>query len=445
MQRIMHHVGLGAVTRHGAVMAMLPALLAAGCAEDSHEAEPTVLRVVSYPWIPDSGEDQFAALTAFIEQDFESRYPDIDLQLRPVIDSFGVYELEAEDGGPGALINWLTNQPVSSEQHGADDGYHLVEIDTLILGDLTERQLISSWTDIDTSDWHESGRLAVTMGDALYGAPRLLCSHFAISRELSVTAAATVQELMTALDALPPDRRALSGNFAGSWNSPALYIDAWHDTYPDAPVAEVFGPDPGLTALDEDVMVDLAALTERCSFNDANPCIDGTYDDYTDPNRAAVEFARGEAHATFGYSERLHYIIKESQARGVGVDDLDISLLPLGAGNEPILFADAFVMRKDCDAACRAAATTFVQYMNAPETHEAIMLSRDSGAGLVPRYVIPASTRALTDTELASDPFYAAIRDAIQGGVAFPNQGFYARKGEVDCALRASWGLGQCP
>lgn len=423
-------------------LVLASALAALGCG--GSEDDRTVLRVVSYPWIPDAGDDGFVRLTRFLEEDFESRFPDIDLQLRPVGDSFGVYELEADDGGPGKLVQWLTNEPVSSATHGDTDGYHLVEVDTLLLGDIHERQLIAEWADIDTGDWHDAGRDAVTIDGQILGVPRLLCGHFIMSRDPSLTSAATVDELIAGLDALGADKQKLSGNFLGSWNSAALYVDAWVDTYPQAPIAEVFAEQSGMIALDEGVMQDLEDLGETCSFSGENWCMDGTYYNDPDPNRAASELGRGEVHATFGYSERLHYIVKEGQQAGVPVDDITIASMPMGMGSRPVLFADAFVMRKGCDGACQEAALAFVHYMNDAETQEAIMLSRDSGEDLVPRYLLPATKSALTDTELASDPFYIAIREQIEGGKAYPNQGFYTSKDPVRCELLRFWGVGEC-
>lgn len=442
MQREPESVGFRAITRSGAlgVSLILSALAVSGCAD----TDRTVLRVVTYPWIPDAGEDELEGLTRFLEQDFEDKFPDIDLQLRPIIDSFGVYEIEADDGGPGTLVEWLTNEPVSSEQHGDQDGYHLVEVDTLVLGELVDRQLIATWPEIETEDWHDAGHAAVSIDAQIYGVPRMLCGHFIISREPAVTSASSVVELITELDALGTDTRKLSGSFLGSWNFPALYVDAWRDSYPDAPIAQAFGPEPGSVALDEAVMQDMKDLSERCSFAGENWCLDGTYDDYTDPARAAHELARGEAHALLGYSERLHHIVAESRRSGIDVGDLTIASIPMGDASHPILFADAFVMRQDCDQACRDAAMAFVHYMNAPETQEAIMLSRDSGEGLVPRYLLPATKSAMTDTALADDPFYVSLQEQIETGHAYPNQGFYPVKDAAECELLSFWDLEGC-
>ena len=411
---------------------------------DSGEDERTVLRVVTYPWIPDAGGDGFAALTRFIEEDFEDKFPDIDLQLRPIADSFGVYDLDADDGGAGPLTRWLTNEPTSSPTHGDNDGYHLVEIDTLLLGDIHERGLIAEWSDIDDGDWHEAAKQAVDIDGSILGVPRFLCGHFIMSREPAITAANNVDELLSALDSLDGDTRRLSGNFLGSWNSAALYIDAWIDTYPESAPIQAFGAQSGTLDLDPEVLADLDALSLRCDMDGQNWCLDGTYDDYSDPDRAAKEFGRGLAASTFGYSERLHYIIKESQGAGLSIDDIGISSVPMGDGSKPILFADAFVMRRDCDEVCRDAAMTFVHYMNDPETHEAIMLSRDSGEDLIPRYLIPATLSALSDSDLADDPFYAAIREQIRDGRAFPNRDFYSNKDAVECELLEVWGVDTC-
>lgn len=427
-----------------AAFATITALGTALGACDGNAGERTVLRVISYPWIPDAGDDGFQRLTAHLEADFESRFPDIDLQLRPIADSFGVYEVEDDTGGPGQLVRWLTDDIIASDDHQVESGYHLVEIDTLMLDQLDTRGIIRAWPAVDTSDWHPAGQQAATIDGRLLGVPRLLCGHFVISRDPDVLAATTVDELITALQALPGDRRRLAGDFLGSWDATALYLDAWQDTYPDAPLSDAFGPD-GMLALDQGVLDGMKALAQECDFADANPCIDGTYDNWMDPDRAAREFGRGEAHALMGYTERLHYVLRASQEQDIDTDDLGITSIPMGSGSKPVLFADVYVMRADCDARCQEAAIAFVSYMNAPETQEYVMMSRDAGDGSIPRYLIPATRSALTDTVLAEDPFYIFIREAIEGDIpAFPNQGFYAVKDQASCVIEESLGAAAC-
>ncbi|HZH78527.1 MAG TPA: hypothetical protein VEY88_21040, partial [Archangium sp.] len=55
-----------------------------GCdTPDPVDPVKTTLRVPLYPFIPDAAGDQFKAMNARIEQEFEAAHPDIDLVLNP--------------------------------------------------------------------------------------------------------------------------------------------------------------------------------------------------------------------------------------------------------------------------------------------------------------------------------------------------------------------------
>ena len=109
------------------------------------------------------------------------------------------------------------------------------------------------------------------------------------------------------------------------------------------------------------------------------------------------------------------------------------------------MFADAYVMRVDCDASCREAASKFTAFMNDPEIQEYVLASKDAGADGIPRYLLPATHSAFTDTELADDPLYASLYDMISNGRAYPNRNFYKVKDAASCSIWSALGAEPCP
>ena len=111
-------------------------------------------------------------------------------------------------------------------------------------------------------------------------------------------------------------------------------------------------------------------------------------------------FAAGKTAAMFGYSERL-FLIRRSAPQ----DHFHFSSAPIGNGNHPLLFTDAFVLRKDCDQRCEAAARAFAEYMNSARTHEWILMSSDAAKPTAPRYLLPATLSAFKAAEVRRDPY----------------------------------------
>ncbi|BAY46336.1 thiaminase-1 [Scytonema sp. HK-05] len=365
-----------------------------------------ILRVALYPYIPDAANDKYRELLQRIETEFEGKNPDIDLVLKPIKDD-GFYELDT-------LKTWLTESP-------SNNGYHLVEIDTLLLGDLVELNLIQAWNAPSTqSDWHPAGKRGVTLNNQVYGIPHWLCGNFIFSRDKSVVKAKSITELLPALDQVNPKTPNVAGNLTG-WDLPTLYLDAWADTYGLDEIASAIST----SNPDKVVMQSFNKFSKECVTNGKNPCLDGTYND---ANLSAKNFADGKVDTFFGYSERLNFILKE----GVNTKDVKISSIPLGQRKNPILFVDAFVLRNDCNKACQEAAAKFVAYMNAPQTHEWILMSQDAGNQAIPRYLIPATLSAFQTPEVRQNSYYRVIESETKKGLPYPNSGFTKIREEME-------------
>jgi thiamine pyridinylase len=262
------------------------------------------------------------------------------------------------------------------------------------------------------SDWHPAGTEGVNVGGKVYGVPHWLCGHFIFTRDKKVAKAKTVSTLLEALDSANPAVTNVAGVLTGSWNMPALYLDAWADTYGPKNVGSAVS-----TNLDAAVMKSFKQFSRQCETGGKNPCLNGTFGG--NPDQSAKEFAAGRADAFFGYSERLNFILRQ----GAGGAPVRVASAPLGEGKRPLLFVDAFVMRGDCDAGCREAAAKFAAYMNRPQTHEWILTSQDAGASAVPRYLLPATHSAFKAPLVRRDAYFKTLRKEIKDGAPYPASG----------------------
>ena len=358
----------------------------------------TTLKVALFPYIPDSAQDQYQTLLTRIEREFETENPNIDLVLKPLNpDEEGFYDLET-------LKQWLSNSTNKN-------GYHIVEIDTLLLGDLVKANVAKTWNNPENiQDWYPVGLKAVTINRNIYGIPHLLCGHFIFSRNEEVAKSKSVDQLLTILNSITPDIPNVAGDLTGSWNLPALYLDTWADTYGIKEINSALSPQ-----LNPVVMTSFQKFAKDCQVGENNPC----FDKYSDIDTGAEAFINNQVDTFFGYSERLNYILKNSSNQ-----DIQIGSLPLAENSNPILFVDALVLRKDCDDTCQNAANKFAAYLDNPQTQEWILSSKDAGENTTPRYLIPATYSAFQTTSLRQNRYYQILAQVVNNAASYPNSGF---------------------
>jgi thiamine pyridinylase len=362
------------------------------------------LKVALFPWIPDAANDDFESIRKRLEERFEQQNPTIDLTLRLEEYDDSYYE-------PAKLAGWLASKQ-----------YDLVEIDTVILGDLVAAEVVEPWSSQNASDFFPAAVQASVVRDEdgkeeWWGVPHLLCGYFLVSKSSEVDGATTLAELTSAIGKLG---KPVLGNFDSSWDLPSLYLDSRVDNGLDpAEVAKAIKP-----PLHEGSAESLRSFASLCEAEGSNHCTDGTYsDNWDDPVK---KFVSGEASAFWGYSERLHLTVQELRKARLSEDDLHVNTVPLGGKATPLLFTDAFVRRAGCaqDAACDQAVEAFIRYINSEEAVAEVLLSRDAEAmGLVPvpRYLLPAKRSAFEIDGIKEDRLYGELKPFAEGGFALPN------------------------
>lgn len=372
----------------------------------------TALRVALFPYIPDAAGDGYRGLLAWIDSAFEARAQWVDLQLRPLNPDDDFYNLDT-------LGAWLGGGPGT---------YDVVEVDAVLLGDLVRRSLVQTWSRLDTADWHPAARFAASVGGSYYGIPHWLCSYFLFTRQAPVHGASSVEGLLRALGrADTVGRRPLVGNFHGSWETPAYYLDAFGETRGWRAVPSALTP-----ILDTTVLFPLLRTFRFCGVGAANPCLSGGYE--ADPAAARI-LARDSAVALIGYSERMFYV---QHFAPPGLSPVLLSAAPVGNSSAALLFVDVLARNARCGGYCAQASELFAAFLNDPGTVASIVLSADAGPGAVPRYLLPATVSAYQSPRLRSDPYYPTLWRAIQHSGPLPNAGLPAlRKAMRDSIVAA--------
>jgi thiamine pyridinylase len=359
----------------------------------------TRLRVVLFPYIPDAGSDGFANLLQFLEKSFETRYPEIDLELR-LNNEDEIYDIPS------------VRKLFSGDQ--VSEPYDLIEIDTVILGDLVANGLVSPWDRLPTKrNFFDVGIRAVTVNGVTYGVPHLLCGHYIFTRTPLKTGGRSIDGMVNHFVREFNRMPVVVGNLSGSWNMPSLYLDAWADTYSGSTAL-------GLrSSLDPSTINNFRKIAELCEDEGENPCINGSYSG-TNEIKAVEIFVKGMADGLVGYSERLHYILKG----GMASEQVQMRSLPLGNGNSPVMFVDALVLRMGASDQITAAARAFADFLVSPEIQEYLVMSRDSKADRIPRYLIPATKDVFAKQSLVMDRFYRDLARDATIARPFPNTGF---------------------
>jgi thiamine pyridinylase len=384
-------------------------LIVSGCAVKTSAAEPpTTLRVALFPYIPDAAGDQFAALRQRLKKEFEADHPTVQLTVDPINTQSEVFYDLTE----------LEKLLSPSAQPAAD----LVEIDTLFLGELIADDKIEKWDALPRpEDWHPAAVAAVTVNGDCYGTPHWLCSFFVYSHIPEMSDVHTSDDLVRLLDTKGVCATHLTGNFAGSFTLPAIYLDAFAETHGAASAAT------GLARpADKDVAAKLKAVVAEGAHGGVNPCIDGTLKDDKDITAVVPDFAHGKYDCFFGYSERLQHILSDNPAAAPWT----IIPAPLGQGGSPLLYVDALVMRKGLTAAQAKAAKDFAEYLNRPATQEWVLLSQD-GQNAMPRYLLPATKSAFQSPGIRANRYFATFEASIANGRAMPTSGYLERKDDL--------------
>jgi len=354
------------------------------------------LRVVLYPFVPDK-----VGLFWQVEQSFERRHPEIDLQIVDLSDNY--YDTDA----PNAVTN--TDADV-------------VEVDSVFMQDLIDGRRIQP---LPSGLRRSAGPMlrvaedAVTSGSSWYGVPHWLCTNFLFSwppEPLNV--AATLDDVVRAIGVRHAAGEGLLIDLKGRSTLGELYLDALLDKYKTLSAARPF---VAVATRDQQVVDDLKTVRQLC---DSDLCRDGDYHDKV--GFYARLFARGQGRALVGYSERLYYVADEAltcrKGECLGLDHIAMVPLPLSSrGSQPFAWVDSFTVSSRCTKQCLRDAESFIQYVT---SIDAVRAQLTPGWGEAPRYLMPALADLYTDAQLLkSAPLYPKLYPAVQHAIAVREAG----------------------
>ncbi len=369
------------------------------------------LRVILFPYIPDSAGDHYAALIRYLQDSFHTQHPGVNLQV--VIDP----NMDLYDYAPtGQLSKLLGDGP---------DAAQVVEIDTMLMGTLVDNHWVQPIqmpnTHVFPTAWE-----AATVAGVTYGAPTYLCSNVVYAFASTITQATNATNLMAAVTAINPQATALVGNYNGSWTLPSFYVDAWADTHGPAGMATAYD-----LPLDPQTMSFFPSVVNGCTAGGKNPCLDGTYKDNTQPETL---FASHAANAFIGYTERLFYIRTMNPSAPLPSIVSD----PIGGSSHPTVFVDSLVFNPHCTGSCLANAQDLATYLSSVPVRNAIAFSQDAPTGALPRYLLQASQDFYRAPPADDDPMYKAYLPIVQAAQAFPSAHFPQSRKALQDALKAA-------
>lgn len=365
---------------------------------------------VLFPYIPDSGNDQFASLIATLENWFETANPEIDLVITidPNMDLYNFNTLATLLGTGQGSVN-------------------MVEVDTILFGDLVSRQMVQALPfGVGDLGLLPNALTAAQVNSTYYGVPTYLCGNYIYSWDSGISKVNSGQGLIDFLSQHPnPKATALIGNFKGSWTLPALYVDAWADTHTNNPsqVAQSYN-----LPLDQATMNIFSPVVNLCGPQ-GGQCLAGAYRDNT---LAETLFAQNQANGFVGYSERLFYIL---QARGGDITLPSVISAPLGVSSNPVMFVDALVLNRACTSQCATDAATFSRFMSSLQVRTLIAFSNDVSPKTFPRYLLQALASFYTSPPGSQNLIYQQLYPFVQTAQAFPNNGFPEAKDPLNAAL----------
>ncbi|UJR18250.1 hypothetical protein I4U23_005153 [Adineta vaga] len=385
--------------------------------------DETILKVAPFPYIPDPYNGNNAHLLQFIRDEFKKVYPKIRLNFHQMNTNDDFYDLTF-------LSNLL--QPNES-------GYDVVEIDTLVLGDLVDIGLVSpqvnyTYPSTETYDWHPAAYSAVQVNQATYAYPHIMCAFFLFTHGdvTNMNPIHTLEELekyVNKTGAGQPFR--LVGNLDSSWTMTALWMDSHRDQSMLTSRAEAEALH-GYEYLSFKPMKKFARLCDL--FWRTNPCLDGTFK--KDVELPAELFGNKHSPAMFGYSERLFYILKY----GLLSNPQEIKIQPIPFGDstyKPSFFNDAYVFRRNLSPEKLTAAQAFVKFMASPRMQAAVVANEDFSTTKPYRYLLPMARSTYFEPVIRQDRFYASyFHDPSARGTSYPNTGVLKTRQQLVNAIK---------
>lgn len=296
-------------------------------------------------------------------------------------------------------------QLISKHLADSDDAYDVMEVDTVMLGQLAKsgnlQALLEEYfevtRDVFASSAVESVSYAPHLKSHLYGVPTLQCAKFLMeladvdhSPEDSLLKDwISFDQLKEALDQEEESghRILLVGDFRGRWGLPTLYLDAYVSRHGNGSLLEgIDGPLDDLKLIEE-----LKEFTDYGRLEDgSNPGTDGKF--HEDHELFIREVADSKHILMYAYSENMGEALQRAAERNKHKSTLHI-ISPPFQSNNLLTYTDAAVVNKYKFADPKRAADVikFVEFYTSLPFRTSFAFGQDLPPSvLYPRYVLPA-------------------------------------------------------
>ena len=420
------------------ILAVVVQVHASHCRDNLPCTTSEQLRVSIFPYIPDLAGDNLIGLTRLIADEFEKEHG-VSVHVEATADPYDLNKLKDVYLADG------------------EDAYDVMEVDTVLLGELVKsgylQPLEDHFTvteDIFASSAVRSVNFLWNQTEHLYGVPTLQCANFLMElagenyspKRPVLEEWKRFDQLTKALDRA--ERRSghrilLAGDFRGSWGLPMFYLDAYVDKHGNESVYDGIEGKVDDPKLIEGMkkFIDYGELP-----NGKNPGIDGEFHEH--PDRLIKEVIDSQHILMYAYSEKLGEALQKAAESKEHKHALRIISPPLDKSNNLLTYTDAAVVNKFkfADPQRAALIEKFVEFYTSLPIRTSLAFGRDLPPSvLYPRYVLPARTAFFTETGAAEDEYYQQFHAALEHSTPAPNHEIYGKRKALQAQLKEALGI----
>ena len=397
------------------------------------------LRVAIFPYIPDLAGDKLAGLKQFIVDEFKKVSGEL---------------IEVETDADPYDLNKLNSTYLTNDR----DAYDVMEVDTILLGELVKTGRLQNLEDhfmvtedVFTPSAVHSVRYSPHLKSHLYGVPTLNCASFLMEladedytpQKPLLKDWTSFDQLKEALDQAEGSghRVLLAGDFRGSWGLPMFYLDAYIDKHGKGSLYE--GIDSPVD--DPELIEELKEFTDFGQLpGGSNPDTDGKFHKNHD---ALIREVTDSKHILmYAYSENMGEALQRAAEKNKHKKTVRIVSPPLDDSNKLLTYTDAVVVNKSkfADQGRAALIVKFVEFYTSLAFRTSFAFGKDLPISVVyPRYVLPARKDFYTETDAMEDRYYKQFHDAQHHSVPAPNHDIYSKRKALEKQLEKALGMKQ--
>ena len=402
----------------------------------SMESQP--LRVAIFPYIPDLAGDKLAGLKRFIADEFMKVSGE---------------SIEVETDADPYDLNKLKSTYLTDDR----DAYDVLELDTIILGELVKTGCLQALEghftvteDVFTPSAVHSVDYSPNLKSHLYGVPTLICASFLMEladvdhtpHKPLLKDWSSFDQLKEALDQAENSghRLLLASDFQppGSSGLSMFYLGACIDERGTGggSVYESIG-----TQIDDpEQLKEFINLEQLPGGHNTDRKVHNKYDLLT------KEVTDSKHILMYAYSENMGEALQRAAEKNKCKHTVRIVSPPLDDSNKLLTYTDALVVNKSkfADQERAALIIKFVKFYTSLAFRTSFAFGRDLPSSVVyPRYVLPARKDFYTETAALHDKYYQQFRDALHHSIPAPNRDMYFKGKAFEKQLKKALGTTQ--